>query len=73
MLNEWYSSVSPLLTSRLSEREESVRLEIFAAWEVLLRQTAVYGGSSIVSAGEAPQRLKRKRLDSESHSGVVDM
>jgi cullin-associated NEDD8-dissociated protein 1 len=63
MLNEWYISVSPLLISRLNEREESVRLEVFAAWEVLLRQTTVYGES--VGAGEAPTTLKRKRLDSD--------
>ncbi|KAG7530369.1 hypothetical protein FFLO_05085 [Filobasidium floriforme] len=70
LLNDWYASVAPLLTSRLSEREESVRLEVFAAWEALLKQTGLYGGSNYVSAGEAPTGLKRKRLDSQSNENV---
>ena len=39
---------------------------MFAAWEALLKQTGLYGGSNYVSAGEAPTGLKRKRLDSLS-------
>ena len=62
--------MAPLLTSRLSEREESVRLEVFAAWEALLKQTGLYGGSNYVGAGEAPTGLKRKRLDSQSNENV---
>lgn len=66
LLNDWYATVAPLLTARLKEREESVRIEVFAAWETLLRQTGLYGGSRHVSAGEAPTGLKRKRLESIS-------
>lgn len=63
----------PLLITRLSEREESVRLEVFSALEVLIKQTGVYktqvkGGSGGAAAGmlalEAPMGLKRKRTDS---------
>jgi cullin-associated NEDD8-dissociated protein 1 len=60
-----------LLTSRLSEREESVRIEVFAAWEALLKQTALYGESSHTSVGEAPTGYKRKRLDSQSDGMVA--
>jgi cullin-associated NEDD8-dissociated protein 1 len=66
LLNDWYTYVAPLLTSRLNEREESVRIEVFTAWEVLLKQTSLYSQSSYVSAGEAPTGLKRKRLDSQT-------
>lgn len=70
LLAEFYKSVVPLLISRLSEREESVRLEVFAALEVLIKQTGVYktqvkgGASDGVLALEAPMGLKRKRTDS---------
>ncbi|KAJ9110694.1 hypothetical protein QFC19_001523 [Naganishia cerealis] len=73
LLADFYSTVAPLLISRLSEREESVRMEVFAAWEVLVRQTGVYksqvkGGQIDAGNGtlalEAPMGLKRKRTDS---------
>ncbi|KAJ9101119.1 hypothetical protein QFC21_003337 [Naganishia friedmannii] len=73
LLAEFYTMVAPLLISRLGEREESVRMEVFAAWEMLVKQTGVYksqvkGGSvdagNGVLAMEAPMGLKRKRTDS---------
>lgn len=73
LLAEFYKSVAPLLISRLNEREESVRLEIFAALEVLIKQTGVYkmqakGGAGDATGGplilETPMGLKRKRTDS---------
>ncbi len=72
LLPQWYSSVAPLLTSRLSEREESVRLEVFAAWEVLLRQAVVYGGLKGAADLEEKGRLKRKRLDSEASQAGLE-
>lgn len=45
-------------------------MEVFAAWEALLKQTSLYGGSNRVSAGEAPTGLKRKRLDSLSNENA---
>lgn len=62
LLNDFLRNLAPLLTRRLSEREESVRAEVFTAWEMLLKQVQVYGGS--VSMGEAPMGLKRKRTAS---------
>jgi cullin-associated NEDD8-dissociated protein 1 len=81
LLAEFYKSVAPLLISRLSEREESVRLEVFAALEVLIKQTGVYkmqvkGGSGDVAGGllmlETPG-LKRKRTDSMEVSSGKSM
>lgn len=71
LLSEWYSSVGPLLTSRLSEREESVRVEIFAAWETILKQTAVLRTVAPPSTGQTPSDLKRKRLNSEAGNGEI--
>jgi len=46
-----YQKLVPLLLKRFSEREESVRLEVFDTFEVLLRQT------SSASHESAPERL----------------
>ncbi|KAF8878431.1 armadillo-type protein [Infundibulicybe gibba] len=39
-----YKDVSPVLISRFGDREETVRLEVWAAYVALLNQTSVYGG-----------------------------
>lgn len=60
-----YKDVSPVLISRFGDREETVRLEVWATYVVLLNQTAVYGG---VSQGkdDFASRGKRKRDTEES-------
>jgi cullin-associated NEDD8-dissociated protein 1 len=82
LLADFYTTVAPLLISRLSEREESVRMEVFAAWEVLVKQTGVYksqvkGGQVDAGNGvlalEAPMGLKRKRTDSLEISSEKSM
>lgn len=46
LLSSLLSKVSPVLISRFGDREESVRLEVWAAFSLLVKQTGVYGGSA---------------------------
>ncbi|WVF66132.1 hypothetical protein IAT40_000871 [Kwoniella sp. CBS 6097] len=59
LLADFYSTAAPVLISRFSEREESVRLEVLAAFEVLLKQTASARAAELASGG----RNKRKRSE----------
>ncbi|WWC99318.1 hypothetical protein V866_006219 [Kwoniella sp. B9012] len=59
LLADFYSHAAPVLISRFNEREESVRLEVLAAFEVLLKQTASARAAEVVSGG----RNKRKRSE----------
>jgi len=61
MLMVLYRDVSPVLISRFGDREETVRLEVWATYVSLLNQTAVYGA---FATKEDTLRAKRKR-DSE--------
>ncbi|KAI0271714.1 TIP120-domain-containing protein [Gloeopeniophorella convolvens] len=58
LLVSLYKEVSPVLISRFGDREETVRLEVWATYVALLTQTRVYGGGaqSRDAAG-----VKRKR------------
>ncbi|THH17136.1 hypothetical protein EW146_g3609 [Bondarzewia mesenterica] len=60
LLISLYKDVSPVLISRFGDREETVRLEVWAAYVALLTQTSVYGGGlqSKDSVG-----AKRKRTE----------
>lgn len=58
LLSSVYKDVSPVLISRFGDREESVRLEVWATYVVLLNQTAVYGGHP---QSKDDASLKRKR------------
>ncbi|MBW0523374.1 hypothetical protein O181_063089 [Austropuccinia psidii MF-1] len=60
LFQEFYQSVSPVLISRFDEREESVKLEIWATFTLLLKQTKIFLGSDDHSHTE--NLLKRKRL-----------
>lgn len=55
-----YKDVSPVLISRFGDREETVRLEVWSTYVILLNQTAVYGGLS-QSKDDLTSRGKRKR------------
>ncbi|KAF8972524.1 armadillo-type protein [Flammula alnicola] len=59
-LTRTYKDISPILISRFNDREETVRLEIWATYVVLLTQTTLYGGLPD-SKDEASPRGKRKR------------
>lgn len=70
MLPDLFRDVLPFLVSRISEREESVRLEVFATVSTLLQQTAILNdGISfnipvkdiLEDGGMSPGTLKRKR------------
>jgi cullin-associated NEDD8-dissociated protein 1 len=61
LLVQIYKEVSPVLISRFGDREETVRLEVWATYVVLLNQTAVYGGYP--QAKDTDVRGKRKRDD----------
>lgn len=65
--------MSPVLISRISEREESVRLEVFSTLSILLRQTLVFGKTASSDEDEdwgrmTPGTLKRKREAEEQDS-----
>lgn len=55
-----HPQVSPVLIQRFSEREETVRLEVWSTYVTLLNATAVYG----TLAASVPSG-KRKRGDDE--------
>jgi cullin-associated NEDD8-dissociated protein 1 len=61
LLVEFYQSVVPVLLARFDEREESVRLEVLAAFETLLKQTAVSRQAEQSTRG----RNKRKWADGQ--------
>ncbi|KAF7297547.1 Cullin-associated nedd8-dissociated protein 1 [Mycena kentingensis (nom. inval.)] len=60
LLSALYKDVSPVLISRFGDREETVRLEIWATYIVLINQTSVYGGHPQT---RDESTLKRKRDD----------
>ncbi|KAF4584667.1 hypothetical protein EYR40_004654 [Pleurotus pulmonarius] len=61
LLASIYKEVSPVLITRFGDREETVRLEVWATYVTLLNQTAVYGGLSQKDGETVSQRGKRKR------------
>ena len=69
-LTRTYRDISPVLISRFGDREETVRLEIWAAYVVLLKQTVLYGGVP-ESKDDISPRGKRKR-DSEAPMDVEE-
>jgi cullin-associated NEDD8-dissociated protein 1 len=64
-LTRTYKDISPVLISRFGDREETVRLEIWATYVVLLNQTTLYGGLPD-SKDDASPRGKRKRDTEET-------
>ncbi|OBZ78570.1 Cullin-associated NEDD8-dissociated protein 1 [Grifola frondosa] len=56
-----YKEVSPVLISRFGDREETVRVEVWSTYGVLLSQTGVYGGAPQSKDSEYTVGEKRKR------------
>lgn len=56
-----YKDVSPVLISRFGDREETVRVEVWATYASLLKQTGVYGGVAYVKEQDHIIGGKRKR------------
>ncbi|KAG8804388.1 hypothetical protein FRC16_008910 [Serendipita sp. 398] len=63
LLSKIYQTVSPVLISRFGDREESVKVEVWATYMVLLNQTSVYSGTLGGRENEAVAGSKRKRQD----------
>ena len=55
-----YRTIAPVLINRFGDREESVRLEIWSAYSLLLQQTGVYGAAPQAQT-EGQIGTKRKR------------
>ncbi|KAH9911655.1 TIP120-domain-containing protein [Fomitopsis serialis] len=62
LLTTLYKEVSPVLISRFGDREETVRVEVWSTYSVLLQQTRVYG-TSAQQNDAATIGGKRKRAD----------
>lgn len=60
LLSSLYREVSPVLISRFGDREETVKLEVWATYGVLLKQTRIYGSFPQSKNGELTG-TKRKR------------
>ncbi|KAF8174733.1 armadillo-type protein [Pholiota molesta] len=56
-LTRTYKDISPVLISRFNDREETVRLEVWATYGILLSQTTLYGG--------APDLKEKQPMDAE--------
>lgn len=73
MLATFAASVAPVLVSRFSEREESVRLEILQTFLSLVKQAQWSGGLAQATEVQAqsPGALKRKRGETEASSNPI--
>lgn len=60
LLSSILRDVSPVLISRFGDREQTVKLEVWAAYSTLLSQVLTYGGP-LAKSGETPVGGKRKR------------
>ncbi|KZT24708.1 TIP120-domain-containing protein [Neolentinus lepideus HHB14362 ss-1] len=67
-----YKEVSPVLISRFSDREETVRLEVWATYVALLNQTRVYGGVAPEKVFNAPSPVGGKRKREEEGMDVEE-
>jgi cullin-associated NEDD8-dissociated protein 1 len=68
LLVDFYKTALPTLIARFAEREESVRLEVLASVETLLKQTAQARSADAVANG----RNKRKRSEEMDEDGVEE-
>lgn len=75
MLSSLYKDVSPVLIQRFGDREETVRLEVWAAYGALLSQTKLYGGiPQPADVVESPGvGGKRKRVISQTDGMDVEL
>lgn len=60
LLSSILRDISPVLISRFGDREQTVRLEVWATYSTLLSQVSTYGGP-LTKVGETPVGGKRKR------------
>lgn len=69
LLSVLYRDVSPVLISRFGDREETVKLEVWATYRSLLNQTRVYGG---LNSRASPGVGKRKRGSADEDDEYAD-
>lgn len=67
-----YKEVSPVLISRFGDREETVRLEVWATYVLLLNQTGVYGGLPQANVTDSNIGAKRKRENDENGMDIEE-
>jgi cullin-associated NEDD8-dissociated protein 1 len=60
LLSSLLRDISPVLISRFGDREQTVKLEVWATYSTLLSQISTYGGP-LTKAEETPVGGKRKR------------
>lgn len=72
LLSSIYRDVSPVLISRFGDREETVRLEVWATYVALLNQTRLYGGPAVKFGGSPGGNGKRKRGAADEDSDYAD-
>jgi cullin-associated NEDD8-dissociated protein 1 len=70
LLNSLYKEVSPVLISRFGDREETVRLEVWATYVALLNQTSLYGG--LPQSQENDTSIRKRKRDSEERMDVEE-
>lgn len=68
LLQDLYKTAAPILVARFAEREESVRLEVIAAFNALLQQTANARSADLAASG----RNKRKRSEGMDEDSSPD-
>jgi cullin-associated NEDD8-dissociated protein 1 len=68
LLLDFYDNAAGVLISKFNEREESVRVEVLTAFEVLLNQTAIARTAELASGG----RNKRKRSHDMDEDSAQD-
>jgi cullin-associated NEDD8-dissociated protein 1 len=64
LLVDYYKLAAPVLVTRFNEREESVRLEVLAAFQVLLKQTAAARAADL-SSGTRNKRKRSNEMDED--------
>ena len=57
LLSDLYEKVSPVLISRFKEREQSVRLDVFATYSCLLKQTGAAKQNLVVVAEDEMEQI----------------
>jgi len=70
LLTSLYKEVSPVLISRFGDREETVRLEVWATYVALLNQTSLYGG--LQQSQENDTAIRKRKRDSEERMDVEE-
>ena len=72
LLVSLFKEVSPVLISRFGDREETVRLEVWSTYGVLLAQTGVYGGLAQTKDGVGVVGNGKRKRDNDEGMDVEE-